>query len=153
MKLDIPNSGEIELNTLILDLNGTLTIHGKLVCGVENKIKDLKKKGLKIVLFSGDTRGNGKIIAKKLGVEFIETFSGKDKMLEAQKLNPKTCVTIGNGLIDTLLFKTVKLSIAVIQAEGVHQKTLAEADIIVTSILDALDLLISEKSFIATLRS
>lgn len=152
MKIDIPNLEEIELETLILDLNGTLTINGKLVKGVEKRIKYLRQKGFKIVLFSGDTRGNGDIIAKKLGIQLIKTPTGKDKMVEAKKLNPKTCVAIGNGLIDVLLFKTVKLSIATIQSEGVYQKTLAQADIIVTSILDALDLLINEKSLIATLR-
>ena len=152
MKILIPNSKAIELKTLILDLNGTLTIRGKLVNGVAQKLNLIKKRGLKAVLFSGDTRGNGKKIAHKLGIEMVKTSTGKEKRLAALRLNPKTCVAIGNGLIDTLLFQTVKLSIATLQGEGVHTKTFAEADIIVPSIIDALDLLINEESLIATLR-
>ncbi len=152
MKLLIPNSNEIELKTLILDLNGTLTVRGVLVKGVSKKLKVLKNKGLKVVLFSGDTRGNGKDISDKLGIEFFVTSTGEEKRIEASKLNPETCIAIGNGLIDTALFRTVKLSIATLQSEGVHVKCLEEADIVVCSILDALDLLIDEKSLVSTLR-
>jgi soluble P-type ATPase len=152
MKLKIPNSKEIILDTLILDLNGTLTVKGELIKGVDDRLKLLQKKGFKIVLFTGDTRGDAKVLAKKLGIELMITSTGKDKKLTAKKLNPQTCVTIGNGLIDLFLFKVVKLSIVTVQAEGAHIKTIMEADILVTSILDALDLLLDEKSLIATLR-
>ncbi len=153
MKLIIPNSKELELITLILDLNGTLTVHGELVVGVEEKIQKLKEKGLELVLFSGNTRGNGVIIADKLGIRFIETSTAEDKLLAVRQFNPKTCVTIGNGNIDTLLFREVALSIVTLQKEGIHKNCLSQVDIIVPSILDALDLLIDESSLIATLRT
>jgi len=152
MKLLIPNSEPIELTTVILDLNGTLTIRGILVNGVLEKIAQLKQKGLNVVLFSGDTRGTGQKIADDLGVQLVPTSTGEDKKQEALKLNPQTCVAVGNGLIDAQLFSVVKLSIAVLQAEGVHTKALTEADILVPSILDALDLLLDEASLVATLR-
>ncbi len=152
MKILIPNSKAIELKTLILDLNGTLTVHGKLVNGVAKRLSILKKKGLKIVLFSGDTRGNAKKITDKLGITMTKALNGKEKRSAALKLNPKTCVAVGNGLIDKLLFETVELSIATLQEEGVHMKTLAVADIVIPSVIDALDLLINEESLIATLR-
>ncbi len=152
MKILIPNSETIELRTLILDLNGTLTVKGELVEGVSPKIRLLKQKGLAIVLFSGDTRANGQKIADELGIGLIQTVTGIHKKEEAEKLDPATCVAIGNGLIDAPLFTAVKISIAVLQAEGIHGKTLAEADIIVPSILDALDLLLDEANLIATLR-
>ncbi len=152
MKISIPETEEMELNTLILDLNGTLTEGGVLVDGVNQKIKLIKEKGLKVILFSGDTRGVAQKIADELGTELTLTKNGKEKQAEALKLNPSTCVTIGNGLIDSLLFKEVKLAIGVIQKEGIHTACLKEADIITTSVIDALDLLLDEKSLIATLR-
>ncbi|MBP9709065.1 MAG: HAD family hydrolase [Oligoflexales bacterium] len=152
MKLIIPNSKNIEIKTLILDLNGTLTVRGELVIGVPEILEKIKNKGIKVVLFSGDTRGNGKKVADVLGIELVVTPTGKDKHKSALKLNPSTCVAIGNGLIDVQLLKTVKLSILTLQAEGIHTKCIQEADIIVPSIVDALNLLIDESSLISTLR-
>ncbi len=152
MKLIIPNSKNIEIKTLILDLNGTLTVKGELVKGVPEILEKIKNKGIKIVLFSGDTRGNGKKVADELNIELVVTPTGKDKRKSALKLNPSTCVAIGNGLIDVPLLKTVKLSILTLQAEGIHTECVKEADIIVPSIIDALNLLIDESSLISTLR-
>jgi len=48
--------------------------------------------------------------------------------------------------------KVVKLRIVTLQAEGVHVQTLINSDIVIPSILDALDLLIIPETLIATLR-
>jgi soluble P-type ATPase len=45
-----------------------------------------------------------------------------------------TPATIGNGKIDEKLFKAVRLSIATLQAEGVHIHTLLAADIVVQTL-------------------
>lgn len=152
MKLLIPNVGELVLETVILDLNGTIAVRGEVLPGVKDRIEQVQKLGLRLVLFSGDTRGNAMAIAKELGVELVSAGTGEEKRTAALGLNPDTCVTIGNGLIDVPLFKTVKLSIAVIQAEGAHGKVIAVADVVVLSVLDALDLLLNPSSLIATLR-
>ena len=153
MKLSIPGLGKVELKTVILDLNGTLSLRGKLVEGVQERLVLLKKKGFEIFLFSGDTRGNSKEVAQSLEIKLVVASSGKEKMLAAKKLYPETCVAIGNGLIDVPLFKVVRLSIATLQSEGAHTKCLQASEIVVPSVLDALDLLIDEPSLIATLRS
>lgn len=153
MKYLIPGLGKLELDSIILDLNGTLTIDGKLAKGVLSKIEKLKKLGFIIYLFSGDTRGNGTEIAKKLNITFIKTINKDDKADEIKKLNPDKCVAIGNGFIDIEKIKLAKLSIVTLQKEGAFTKTLLESDIIVPSIIDALDLLIDSNKLIATLRS
>lgn len=153
MKLTIPNAGDLELKTVILDLNGTLTVRGKLVQGVEEQTRLLKEKGLKVVLFSGDTRGTASKVVEKLGIDLVLTPDGKSKQVEAKKLGANTCVAMGNGLIDYHLFKTVRLAIAVLQGEGISTRTALEADIIVPSITDALGLLLDEASLIATIRA
>lgn len=152
MKLHIPNADELVLETLILDLNGTIAVRGEIMSGVKDRIERIKNLGLRVVLFSGDTRGNAAAIARELGIELVRAGTGEEKRAAALTLAPESCVTIGNGLIDVPLFNTVHLSIVVIQAEGAHGKALTAADIVVCSILDALDLLLNPESLIATLR-
>ncbi len=148
----VPNIGSLELKTLILDLNGTLTVKGKIVKGVKKRLSALKGLGYHVLFFTGNTRGNADQIAKSLGIDWVLAESGIEKRNQARKLDPKTCVSIGNGLIDLELMKIVKLRIVTLQAEGVHIKTLLNSDIVVTSINDALDLLIDSPTLIATLR-
>src|SRR5437868_7649051 len=105
MKYIIPNEGELEIQNIILDLNGTLTIGGKIVEGVSERLQKLKNLGFRIIFFSGDTRGNASQIAQELGIEFIKASTGEDKRKEAEKLNPELCVSIGNGLIDLEMMK------------------------------------------------
>lgn len=152
MNYNIPQVGELKLNTIILDLNGTLTVGGKLVKGASERLQKLKILGFKVIFFSGDTRGNASQIAKELGIEFIKASTGEDKRKETEKLNPENCVSIGNGLIDLEMIKIVKLSIVTLQSEGVHIQTLLASDIVVPSIIDGLDLLLDGERLIATLR-
>ncbi len=152
MKFHIPHSNILDIETIILDLNGTLTVRGVLVDGVAERIHKLLEKGLRIVLFSGDTRGTGKSIAERLGIDLIVAGTGEEKKMSSRNFNPLTCAAIGNGLIDVPLFGEVTLAIAVMQAEGVHVEALHAAHILVPSILDALDLFIDDHSLIATLR-
>lgn len=153
MKIFIPNREELTINTVILDLNGTLAVGGRVVAGVDERMPKLQAKGLRIILFSADTRGNAATIASNLGIELLPTKNSQEKVEQAKKLNPEECVSIGNGFIDLPLMEIVKLSIVTLQSEGVHVKTFLASDIIVPSICDALDLLIDESRLIASLRT
>lgn len=148
----IPGAGDLEIKTLILDLNGTLSVGGNIVNGVHERIRTLKKNGFHIVLFTGNTRGDADNIADELGIDWMQAKSAEDKRKLAEKMDPKTCASIGNGLIDLELMQTVKLRILTLQAEGIHVKTLQDSDILVPTINDALDLFIDENRMIATLR-
>ena len=64
----------------------------------------------------------------------------------------ETCVCVGNGRNDILMFRSAALSIAVMDAEGMYGKLAMEADICVRSMEEGLDLLLHEKRLIATLR-
>ena len=152
MKYQIPGQVELELKTIILDLNGTLTVGGEIVDGAKERLTKLKSLGYQLIFFTGNTRGNADGIARELGIEWLLAESGEDKKKEAQKLNPDTCVSIGNGLIDLELMKVVRLGIVTLQAEGVHVQTLLESDLVVPNINDALDLFIDEQKLIASLR-
>lgn len=149
---NIPGYGELEINTIVLDLNGTLAIDGKLIKGVRDRINALQGQGMQLLLFSGDTNGNAAKIAKKLNVEVKITSDALSKAREAKKLNLDTTAAIGNGAIDLEIFKSVRLSILTLQQEGVKTETLLASDIVVFSINDALDLFLKPNRLRSTLR-
>ncbi len=147
-----PGKGKITLDTIILDLNGTLAIEGNLVDVVIKRIEKLKTLGFKIYLFTGDQRGNAVIQAKKLGIDVVITKNTQEKALASKKFNKNTTVAIGNARIDIGTFENSRIRIATLQKEGIHREILEHVDIIVPSINDALDLLINVDSFNATMR-
>lgn len=151
MRFNIPGRDPFDIETLILDLNGTIAIDGKLIDGVKERI-DALRESLHILLFSGDTQGTATEIAKTLQIELRLTPDAAAKAAEAKVLHPQTVATIGNGRIDLELFKTVRLRILTIQAEGADPQTLLASDIVTTSILDALDLFLKPKRLVATMR-
>lgn len=142
----------MEIKTLVLDLNGTLTVHGQVPGGVHEQIDTLKSLGFRIVLLSGDVRGTAKDIAEQLRIELIMAKNSDEKELAILKLEPQTCASIGNARIDIGTFKHARVSVLTLQAEGIHAETIQYADIIVPSIQDALSLFIDKKSFEATMR-
>lgn len=154
MRIFIPgDESPLQLDSLILDLNGTLAVRGKVVDGVKERIDEIRRRDLlKMFLFTGDTQGNGARIAAELGLDIRITKNADEKRDEALKLGADTCATIGNGRIDAKLFQAVRLRIATLQAEGVHTETLRHADVVIPTITDALDLFLDEKIMIATLR-
>ncbi len=152
MKYDIPGQGEIELKTIILDLNGTLSIGGVVPEGVKERLDQLKEIGYKVLFFTGNTRNDADDLAADLGIEWKLAKTAEDKRDLALELEPETCASIGNGLIDSELMKVVKLGIVTLQAEGVHIQTLLNSDIAVPTINDALDLFIDPQRLIATMR-
>jgi len=152
MKYNPTGVGEMELTTIVLDLNGTIAINGEIVLGVEERIEKLKNLGFTIYLFTGDQRGNASVQAQKLGIEVQKASTSDEKEELTRKLDVDHAVAIGNARIDIGTFKPCKLRIGTLQSEGIHTGILAHIDILVPSINDALDLLINENSFNATMR-
>ncbi len=152
MIYDIPGREPLEIDTLVLDLNGTLSVGGEIPEGVEERLEQVKQIGLKALFFTGNTRNDADELAKRLGIEWRLAKTAEDKRDLAMDLGPETCASIGNGRIDLELAKAAKLAIVTLQAEGVHTETLLHSDIIVPTVNDALDLFIDEQRLIATLR-
>ena len=152
MKYDIPGQEQLNIKTIILDLNGTLSVAGKVPGGVKARLDQLKAKGFKVLFFTGNTRNDADDLATRLGIDWKLAKDAIGKRDLALGLEPETCASIGNGLIDLELMKTVKLRIVTLQAEGVHVQTMLNSDIVVPNINDALDLFIDDQRLIATLR-
>lgn len=152
MTYDIPGLGQLEIKTIILDLNGTLSVAGKVPEGVKEQLAKLKSKGFKVLFFTGNTRNDADELAASLGIGWRLAKTAEDKRDLALELEPESCASIGNGLIDLELMKIVKLRIITLQAEGAHVQTMQSSDIVVPNINDALELFLDEKRLIATLR-
>ena len=151
-KYEIPGREQFEVKTIILDLNGTLSVGGRVPDGVRERLEQLKARGFRIVFFTGNTRNDADELAKDLGIEWRLAKNASDKRRLAEEIEPDTCASIGNGLIDLDLMKAVKLRIVTLQAEGVHIQTMLQSDIVIPHINDALDLFLDEQRLIATLR-
>ncbi len=155
MQVEIPGYGELRLNYLIMDYNGTLAIDGKLVNGVREALIKLSE-SLDLYVLTADTFG----IARD-GLEGIPcklTILPKDdqqggKFRFVKKLGAGQTVSIGNGRNDQLMLKESALGIAVILEEGASVETLRSADVVCPSIVSALELLMNPLRLTATLRS
>ncbi|MEK7672932.1 MAG: hypothetical protein AAB373_03535 [Patescibacteria group bacterium] len=152
MIFELTDGENLELKTIVVDLNGSLSVYGKVPEGVHEQIQQLKILGFRIVLLSGDVRGNAKIIADNLEIELIVAKNSAEKEQAILGLEPETCVSIGNARIDIGTFKQAKISIVTVQAEGIHAEVLQYADIVVPSIGAALNLFLDKEAFIATMR-
>lgn len=155
MKINIPGKNILEIYNLLLDYNGTIACDGTIKNSVKDKIISLNNKGLKIYVLTADTHGTVKEQCKSLPIT-IEIFDNSNaaeyKGEIVRKLCKENCMSIGNGFNDGKMFKESAISVAVIGNEGCSTKSLLEADIVCTSIDDALNLLLNPKRIIATLR-
>jgi P-type E1-E2 ATPase len=154
IRVSIPGGEDLEFHHLVLDMNGTITTDGLLPDGVAQLIEQLKDK-LNIYLLTADTFGTGARVARELGIEMFTVSSDHgtiDKANFIASLSPAGAAAIGNGNNDLEMFKQAALSIAVIGQEGCSVAALLNADIVVTNINDALNLLLNPLRLRATLR-
>ncbi len=152
MIFNIPQGEGFEINTIVLDLNGTLSVKGIVSDETKHLISRLKELDYRIVLISGDIRGNAKTIADELGLELLLGKTSNEKAAQMSNFKKETTAAIGNARIDIGTFNNARLSIATLQAEGIHAGIINHVDIIVPSIEDALNLFIDRKSLEGTLR-
>lgn len=152
LTIEIPGRGELALEHLLADLNGTLTRSGSLIDGVAERIAALSS-SLSVTILSADTFGALASVAGSLGVEARTVASGEDKRRLVNELGPARCVAIGNGANDRAMIETAELGIAVVGPEGAAVGTVLAADVVCVSITDALDLLIDPRLLVATLRT
>ena len=154
IKIDIPGWGNMDIENIVLDLNGTIATDGKIPSEVKEKINSLSKK-TKIYILTADTQGTASVEISDMEVELVkvsEKDSAEVKLRVLESLDPTSTVAIGNGNNDHLILKEAALGIAVLGDEGISVSTMKNADIVVKNISDALDLFLKPKRLIATLR-
>ena len=151
IRRQIPGAQPLELDHLLLDVNGTLANRARLIDGVEDRIARTRDQ-LEVHLLSADTLGNLDETAAHLGVEANRLTNGTEKRDYAHGLGADRCAAIGNGNNDVPMLEAVAFGIAVIGPEGAGGRTLVAADAVCGSILDAFDLLLEADTTASTLR-
>lgn len=151
LRVEIPGRPALELDFLLLDVNGTLSDRATLLEGVEERIAALGEE-LEVRLLSADTFGTLGDIAARLDAKAQAVTTGEEKLQVVRELGAERCVAVGNGANDALMLGEAALGIAVVGLEGAASATLAAADVVCGSILAALDLLREPQVLAATLR-
>ena len=153
-ELDIPGFGLVRLEHLVSDFTGTLSVDGKLLPGVKEQLNRIAG-FLEVHILTADTFGKAGAELKGTTCD-MHVLEGKDHDLQKEKyvrkLGAENVIAFGNGNNDRKMLKAAKIGIAVCLKEGCSVDAMKAADIVVTSIVDGLDLLLNPKRMKATLR-
>lgn len=155
LSMEIPGFGELNLEHLVLDYNGTLAVDGKLVEGVKEALNRLAGE-LSVHVITADTFGIAAKGLEGVNAQLDVLPPGKQDIAKRDFVEGLGCdqtVSIGNGRNDALMLSASKLGIAVILAEGASTLSVTAADIVCTDIVHALELLMNPLRLTATLRS
>jgi P-type E1-E2 ATPase len=154
IELNIPGRGSIQLLHLVSDVNGTLAQDGRLIPGVASTLHALGDR-LQLHLLTADTHGRQGAIDEQLGLQAVRIPKGDESQVKAEyvrALGPAAVVAIGQGNNDAGMLLEATIGIAVLSSEGLALSALQNADILVSDILSALDLLEHPIRLVATLR-
>ena len=153
-ELDIPGFGLVRLEHLVSDFTGTLSVDGKLLPGVKGHLNRIAEM-LRVHILTADTFGMAKAELDGINCE-VHILEGKGHDVQkkdyVKRLGADKVIAFGNGNNDRKMLKVSKIGIAVCMKEGCAIDAIKSADIVVTSTVDALDLLLKPKRCKATLR-
>lgn len=153
-ELDIPGFGPLRLEHLVSDFTGTLSVDGRLIPGVKERLNRISE-FLQIHILTADTFGRAKEELRDIRCE-VHILEGEDHDVQKEeyikKLGPERVIAFGNGNNDRRMLRTAKVGVAVILEEGCSGDAIKSADILMKSIIDGLDLLLHPKRLKATLR-
>ncbi|RPI33978.1 MAG: HAD family hydrolase [Chloroflexota bacterium] len=154
IELVIPGRGTFELEHLVCDVNGTLAVDGQLLDGLARTLTNLRDR-LSLHLLTADTFGAQQIIDRQLNIQAVRIQPGDESEQKAayvRKLGAENVVAIGQGANDAEMLRTARLGICVLSVEGSASETILAADIVVSNIFVALELLEKPLRIVASLR-
>lgn len=153
LKVDIPGWRRLELEHLVLDLNGTLALDGALLPGVREAVEQLGA-SLSCHLVTADTFGTaGGLLGSHARLALITSGDeiGQKKAI-VERMGASKVAALGNGANDALMLAAAALGITVLGPEGAAPQALMAADVVTTGPLEALALLTNPDRLRATLR-
>lgn len=154
INLTIPGRGELNIQHIVTDVNGTLALDGVLFEGLAERITALRER-VQVHLLTADTHGKQAVIDGQLGLTAVRIKGGNEAVQKAdyvRSLGAETVAAIGQGANDALMLKKSALGICVMSREGVATETLLSADLLMPDIFAALELFTNPNRIIATLR-
>lgn len=152
LEVSIPGRNVFRLCALLIDFNGTLARDGSLLPGVGTRLARLRA-CLAVEVLTADTFGTAQRVLAHTRIPCTVIRDGRDKAARVIELDPTCVAVIGNGQNDVAMFESAALSIAVLGPEGLAGDALKAADIIVPSVVAALDLLLKPRRLQGTLRN
>jgi P-type E1-E2 ATPase len=155
IEIAVPGRGTHRLNHVVFDANGTLSLDGRLLPGVAERITQLRQV-LAVHLLSADTHGKLDEVAAELGIVGTRLHPGdsevEQKAAYVRALGADSVVAIGNGANDVGMLREAGLGIVVLGSEGTAVEALQAAGVAASTIEVAIDLLLHPKRLVATLR-
>ncbi len=155
IEINIPGYGELQLEHLVLDYNGTLAVDGRLLFGVRERLEKLAEQ-LTVHVVTADTFGKAADYLAGIPCQLNVLPAGNQagaKRDFVRGLGIERCVCVGNGRNDQLMLQEAALGIAVLQDEGAAAVALMAADVVAADIQSALELLMRPLRLTATLRA
>lgn len=154
LNIKIPAYKDFTFKYLVLDFNGTVAVNGKISDNVKEKLNKISE-FLEIYVITADTYGTAKKECVDINLQiktFENGFAVDEKLNVLNSLGKEKCICMGNGRNDIEMCKEAEISICVMGEEGCYSKLLGITDLTVTSIDDALDLILNPKRIQAGLR-
>ncbi len=154
IRIDIPGMGNYEVEHLVLDLNGTIALDGRIIEGVEERLEKLSQK-LDITVVTADSNKNAASLLGDLPVTIFiikETQENDQKLGVVLEKGKDRTVSIGNGRNDVSMLRESAIGICVLGGEGASAEAMVASNLVVPTINDALDLLLKPHRLRATLR-
>jgi len=154
VEISIPGRGHYHIEHLILDLNGTIALDGKLIPGVKERIRTLSTK-VQVIVVTADTNKNAELLLKDLPVALYrieEAGEGEQKARLVKEKGEDRTVCMGNGSNDVSMLKESAVGICIVGREGASSEAMLASDLVIPHINDALDLLLKPHRMKASLR-
>jgi soluble P-type ATPase len=153
IEIDIPGWGSVDIENLVIDLDGTLATDGKVAPEVKEKIGALSKL-VKIYILTANPQGPAHEEISGIKAEWIKVSNEDSKQGKfdfLKTLNLEMTAAVGNGSNDQLILKEAALGIAVLGDEGLSASAIKSADIVVKNIQNALDLFLKPRRLVTIL--
>jgi P-type E1-E2 ATPase len=155
IELTIPGHGQLRIQHLVTDVNGTLAVDGQVIDGLVKRITALRDR-ISVKMITADTHGRQFSIDQQLDLTAVRLIPDRNEAEQKAEfvrgLGAENVVAIGQGANDAAMLKEAALGICVMSREGVAVETLLAADIVVPDIFAALELLEKPMRTLATLR-
>jgi P-type E1-E2 ATPase len=154
LQLTIPGRGELNIQHIVTDVNGTLALDGILLDGLGKRIGALRDR-VQIHLLTADTHGKQAVIDGQLNLTAVRITGGNEAEKKAdyvRALGADSVAAIGQGANDAAMLKKAALGICVMSREGVAVEALLAADLLMPDIFAALDLFEQPLRIVASLR-
>ena len=154
LTIQIPGREAFQIRHLVLDYNGTIALDGEIIPGIKERL-DVLCRDLEICVITADTHGTAAKKCEGLPLQVLTFPTTEVGRIKAEEVRRRTggVGCIGNGFNYILMSDAADLSICVMGAEGCCSALIGHTDVTVTSILDALDLLLIPGRLRATLRT